>query len=88
MGFSAQEAVVCVLWEKDGGQMEMSCLHELLGGHVEQNNKKSVAFQPARTLGCSQSEISDSLLFCSSMAPKMEIQKTGLVWTDIFYQGR
>lgn len=76
------------MWEKDGGQMEMSCLHELLGDHVEQNNKKPVAFHAVRMLGCSQSEISDGLLFCSSMAPKMEIQKTGLAWTDSVYQGR
>ena len=66
----------------------LSYLHELLGGHVEQNNKKPVAFQPARMPGCSQSEISDRLLFCSSMAPKMENQKTGLAWTDSIYQGR
>lgn len=86
--FSAQEAAVCIFWEKYDGEMEMSCLHELLGGHVEQNNKKPVAFQPAHALGCSQSEISDGLLFCSSMAPKMKIQKTGLAWTDSVCQGR
>lgn len=66
----------------------MSFLYELLRGHIEQNNKTAVAFQPACTLGCSQSEISDSLLFCSSVAPKMEIRKTGRAWADGVYEGR
>lgn len=33
--------------------MEMTCLHELLGGAVEQNNIKPAAFHRAHTLGCS-----------------------------------
>lgn len=86
--FSAQGPVVCVLWEKDGDQTETSCLHELLRGHIEPNTKTAVAFQPACTLGCSQSEMSDGLIFCSSMAPKMEIWKTGHAWADSVYEGR
>lgn len=84
---SAQWALVCVLWEKNG-QMEMTCLHELLGGAVEQNNIKQAAFQHAHTLGCSQSETPNALLFCSSMEAKTETQKTGLAWADSVHQGR
>lgn len=86
--FSARGAVASILWEKGGGQVEMSCLHKLLGDHVEHKNKNPVAFQPVDMLGCSQSKISDGLLFCSSMAPKMEIQKKGFAWTDSVYQRR